>query len=99
GYRSIPNGFCADPAAPTPLAQGERGDIDQGVSDMTRLPTLSRRDWLRVASAGALGASLSGWFGALAQETARNPQRRRGCILLWMDGGPSQMETFDLKPG
>src|SRR5437870_11989907 len=59
----------------------------------------SRREWLRVASAGALGASLSGWFGALAQDTARNPQRRRGCILLWMDGGPSQLETFDLKPG
>src|SRR5262245_46497458 len=66
---------------------------------MTRMPSLSRRDWLRVASAAAVGASLSGWFGALAQEAARNPQRRRGCILLWMDGGPSQLETFDLKPG
>jgi hypothetical protein len=66
---------------------------------MKRLPALSRRDWLRVASAGALGSSLSGWFGALAQDTARNPQRRRACILLWMDGGPSQLETFDVKPG
>ena len=66
---------------------------------MKRLPALSRRDWLRVTSAGALGASLSGWFGALAQDTARNPQRRRSCILLWMDGGPSQLETFDVKPG
>jgi Protein of unknown function (DUF1501) len=61
--------------------------------------SLSRRDWLRVASAGALGSSLSGWFGALAQENARNPQRRRACILLWMHGGPSQLETFDVKPG
>ena len=66
---------------------------------MKLLPALSRRDWLRVASAGALGASLSGWFGALAQDTARNRQRRRACILLWMDGGPSQLETFDVKPG
>jgi hypothetical protein len=63
------------------------------------MKSLSRREWLRVASAGALGASLSGWFGALAQEAARNPQRRRACILLWMDGGPSQLETFDVKPG
>ncbi|MCA9431635.1 MAG: DUF1501 domain-containing protein, partial [Candidatus Omnitrophica bacterium] len=23
----------------------------------------------------------------------------KNCILLWMDGGPSQMETFDPKPG
>src|SRR5262245_25273612 len=66
---------------------------------MKRLPALSRRDWLRVASAGALGTSPSGWFGALAQDTARNPQRRRACILLWMEGGPSQLETFDVKPG
>src|SRR5205823_2662454 len=26
-------------------------------------------------------------------------QRKRSCILLWMNGGPSQMDTFDLKPG
>jgi hypothetical protein len=66
---------------------------------MTRMPPLSRRDWFRVASAGALGASLSGWFEALAHSAANNPQRRRACILLWMDGGPSQLETFDVKPG
>ncbi|MFO0967230.1 MAG: sigma-70 family RNA polymerase sigma factor [Gemmataceae bacterium] len=26
-------------------------------------------------------------------------EARRHCILLWMSGGPSQMDTFDLKPG
>jgi RNA polymerase sigma factor (sigma-70 family) len=26
------------------------------------------------------------------------PVRRRACIILWMSGGPSQFETFDLKP-
>jgi len=36
---------------------------------------------------------------ALADETAKSPQRKRSCILLWMNGGPSQMDTFDLKPG
>ena len=30
---------------------------------------------------------------------AKHPQRKRSCILLWMNGGPSQMDTFDLKPG
>jgi hypothetical protein len=62
-------------------------------------PVLSRRDWLRLSAAGALGASVSGWLGALAADAAAHPQRRRSCILLWMSGGPSQLDTFDLKPG
>jgi hypothetical protein len=60
---------------------------------------LSRRDWLRFTTSGVVGYSLSGWLGALAADTATHPQRRRSCILLWMNGGPSQMDTFDLKPG
>jgi uncharacterized protein (DUF1501 family) len=60
---------------------------------------LSRRDWLRLTSASVVGYSLSGWLEALAADTAGNPQRKRACILLWMNGGPSQMDTFDLKPG
>jgi len=61
--------------------------------------SISRRDLLRLSGAGVLGVSASGWLPALAAETAKNPQRRRSCILLWMDGGPSQTDTFDLKPG
>jgi hypothetical protein len=61
--------------------------------------SLSRRDWLRLGTAGVLGASTSGWLELLANDAARNPQRKRSCILLWMSGGPSQLETFDLKPG
>lgn len=60
---------------------------------------ISRRDWLRYCATGVAGASMSGWFGAFAEEAARQPDRRRSCILLWMSGGPSQMDTFDLKPG
>jgi hypothetical protein len=60
---------------------------------------LTRRAWLRLAAAGAIGGSVSGWIEALAVEAGRNPQRRRSCILLWMNGGPSQTDTFDLKPG
>jgi hypothetical protein len=66
---------------------------------MKSLTHLSRRDWLRWSSAGLLSASLSGWFGTLAANSMGNPQRRRSCILLWMSGGPSQLDTFDLKPG
>jgi uncharacterized protein (DUF1501 family) len=60
---------------------------------------LSRRDWLRLSAAGIAGCSMSGWLGRLAAGAANDPKRRRSCILLWMNGGPSQMDTFDLKPG
>lgn len=60
---------------------------------------ISRRDWLRLSLGGAAGLSASGWLAALAAQTADAPQRRRACILLWMAGGPTQTDTFDLKPG
>jgi len=59
---------------------------------------IARRDFLRLASLGVLGSGMSGWLHRLAAETARDPQRKRSCILLWMSGGPSQCDTFDLKP-
>src|SRR5262245_61746682 len=59
---------------------------------------MNRRDWLRVSTVGAVGFSMSGWLAALAKETAGTTPKK-SCILLWMTGGPSQMDTFDLKPG
>ena len=35
---------------------------------------------------------------AFAAEAARNPQRKRSCILLWMNGGPATIDMWDLKP-
>jgi hypothetical protein len=63
------------------------------------LPGLTRRQMLRLASAGAIGASASGWIQTLADAAAADPRRRKACILLWMPGGPSQIDTFDPKPG
>jgi hypothetical protein len=60
---------------------------------------LSRRDLFRLTTAGVVGWSYSGWLKALAADAADHPERKRSCILLWMSGGPSQLDTFDLKPG
>jgi hypothetical protein len=60
---------------------------------------LSRRDWLCLSTVGLVGASMSGWLEALAADTLGEPKRKCSCILLWMAGGPSQADTFDLKPG
>src|SRR5215210_4563531 len=64
-----------------------------------RLPALTRRQMLRLAAAGVAVTSSSGWIEALAADAATDPRRRRSCILLWMTGGPSQLDTFDPKPG
>ena len=58
----------------------------------------SRRDWLRMSAAGFIGGSMCRWFPAFADDAVANPQRQRNCILLWMSGGPSQLDTFDPKP-
>jgi hypothetical protein len=60
---------------------------------------LSRRELLKLSAAGVAGVSLSGWLGVLASRAAALGGKHKACILLWMDGGPSQKDTFDLKPG
>ena len=54
---------------------------------------LTRRDFLRVGAVGAGAVSLS-----LADLHGGTPARDINCILLFMLGGPSQLETWDLKP-
>src|SRR5260370_163691 len=60
---------------------------------------LNRRDLLKLSAAGVMGASLSGWLDILAARAAEVRARTKSCILLWMEGGPSHKDTFDLKPG
>ena len=57
---------------------------------MTANPT--RREAVRVGGLTALGLTLSDRCRAAA------PTRAKSCILLWLDGGPSHLETFDPKP-
>jgi hypothetical protein len=55
---------------------------------------MTRRSAIRFGSA-AIGAT---WLPGLAA-LASTPQRKRSCIVLWMNGGPTQTDTFDPKPG
>src|SRR5947209_416465 len=68
------------------------------MANSSRLSEFTRRQWLKLAAAGVGLTSASGWIEALAAETAKDPRRKRSCILLWMNGGPSHLDTFDLKP-
>jgi hypothetical protein len=58
---------------------------------------LDRRLLLQ-AGLGLLGTTCARWLPALAADVANDPRRTRHCILLWMSGGPSQTDTFDMKP-
>lgn len=62
---------------------------------------LSRRALLKGTLATTAGGTVMNWGGltntaALAEEVKK---RKKHCILLWMNGGASQFETFDMKPG
>ena len=59
----------------------------------------TRRDLLRVGGLTALGIGLGDFFGiqsAIASDDVK--PKSKSCILIWLDGGPSHLETFDPKP-
>src|SRR6516165_7981826 len=66
---------------------------------MTRDGVLSRRAFLRDVAVGAAGLSALSWTDALRVQAEELRKRGMACILLFMQGGPSQFETFDPKPG
>lgn len=71
---------------------------------------LSRRELLKVSSAGFGSLALAGLLGQeqakaavassdpLAVKPPQFPARAKRVIFLFMHGGPSQMDTFDYKP-
>ncbi len=62
----------------------------------------SRRDFLQ-AGAGSVAAMLFSNYSnlLLAQDktAVAAKSRAKACIVLWMGGGPSHIDTFDPKPG
>lgn len=60
---------------------------------------LTRRDLLHAGSIGLFGLGLSDWtHPARAAQGPGSFGRARSCILLYLYGAPSQIETFDPKP-
>lgn len=67
-----------------------------GDSDL-RLP---RRDLLQVGALGAVGLSLPELLGGQAASAAiaDRPRRAKSCILVFLEGGPSHIDLWDMKP-
>ena len=60
---------------------------------------LSRRSFLQHVSAGAVVAGTLNFRQLMSVHAEELRKQGRSMILLWMQGGPSQLETFDPKPG
>ncbi len=84
--------------------------MDSQLSHSVRLTAhrrggVGRRDFLRTllpvagAAAGWQLPTSGGYRDVLGLHAAELQQRGKACIVLWMQGGPSQLETFDPKPG
>lgn len=76
---------------------------------MPRHVSRSRRSWIRAGTALALGGlglgRITGAKAAPPAAESRTPEglarlqrRATRAILIWLDGGPSHLETFDPKP-
>jgi hypothetical protein len=58
---------------------------------------VSRRSFLKVGTLSALGVSLP-QLVAQREAAAAAGKKPANIIFLWLDGGPSHLEMFDLKP-
>jgi len=59
---------------------------------------VGRRDFLRQITATGLAAGACNWTDVISASADGLRSRGMACILLWMQGGPSQFETFSPKP-
>ena len=62
---------------------------------------LSRRSLLKGVLSTAAGAAVMNWGGLFQSDllSAEVKKKRKHCILIWLNGGCSQFETFDMKVG
>ncbi len=87
----------------------QRQNLRRPVCDeFLRLNRFGRRQLLEIGALSALGLGMEDWW-AEANAFGSSPSRREGvapspakpakaCIFLFMWGGPSQLDTFDMKP-
>lgn len=69
---------------------------DWGPTEPEGLVVRTRRNFLKASLGGVAGLGLPGVLSHRAG--AADTGRRKAIILLWMTGGPSQLDTWDPKP-
>ena len=87
-----------------PRLQPARDYSDRGCTDLRRSVSrvFNRRQMLQAGGLGLLGLSLPQLWAARAAGAAAGGGagfgKAKRCIFLFMWGGPSQLDTFDMKP-
>src|SRR6266700_6922134 len=59
---------------------------------------LRRRDFLHAGSLSFLGLGLAQFFELKAQGAVNPDKKDANCIMLFLVGGPSQLDNWDMKP-
>jgi hypothetical protein len=59
---------------------------------------VTRRDFLKVGTLGAIGLSLPQYLEAQEQGAIDPKRDNRACIMIFNLGAPSHLDTFDMKP-
>lgn len=74
------------------------------MSKTIRCDGVTRRNFVRVGGLTALGLGMGNFF-QLQRAVAASPRansttnaKAKSCILIWLDGGASHLDTFDPKP-
>lgn len=68
--------------------------------ELEGVTVLGRRSMLKAGLAGMAGLSLPALLQAREQSAlgGQRPIRQKSVILIWMTGGPSHIDTLDMKP-
>jgi hypothetical protein len=62
-------------------------------------PTLDRRTLLQAGAVGILGLGMNHWNALRAEAGEIKESSARSVIFIFLSGGLSQLDSFDLKPG
>jgi hypothetical protein len=68
------------------------------MSDLIVPSGMTRRHFMGHMATTAMAVPALHFFNSLAQAQQGGKKTTKSCIVLWMGGGPSHMDTWDLKP-
>jgi len=68
------------------------------LSDLSIPKGMTRRHFMQHLTTTSLALPAMAWFQSLTAAERSGKKTNKSCILLWMSGGPSQLDTWDPKP-
>ncbi|MER3415544.1 MAG: DUF1501 domain-containing protein [Gemmataceae bacterium] len=73
--------------------------ITGGATSRPYCDGMTRRSFVQAGVLTAAGLTLPGWLQTrAAMRSAGKPLKDTAVILIWLDGGPTHLETYDPKP-